>query len=133
MSKKKKAPEPTFEESLNQLSEIVRELEQGNLTLDESLARYEQGIQHLGQCQAKLAKAERKIEVLSGFDRDGNPITQRFDDKEMTLQQKAANRSRRRTAQPAASTQEDSGDKENGPPAAADLDEGDVDVNGTLF
>lgn len=126
MAKKKKAPKPdlSFEEVLSRLTEVVRELEQGNLTLDESLARYEEGIGHLNQCQQKLASAERKIEVLSGFDREGNPVTQRFDDKEMTLEQKADNRSRRRTARPSS---------KSGETQSSSSEPDDVDVDGTLF
>lgn len=93
---------PTFEDALMRLADAVRQLEEGNLSLDESLSRYEEGIRHLSQCQKILTSAERKIEVLSGFDADGNPVTQSFDDEVMTLEEKADTRSRRRTANPTA-------------------------------
>ena len=88
----------SFEGALYRLADAVRQLEQGNLSLDESLAQYEDGIRHLSQCQRILETAERKIEVLSGFDADGNPITEDFDDENMSLEEKAEERSRRRSA-----------------------------------
>lgn len=88
----------SFEDALYRLADAVRQLEQGNLSLDESLAQYEDGIRHLSQCQKILETAERKIEILSGFDADGNPITEDFDDENMTLAKKADERSRRRSA-----------------------------------
>lgn len=89
-----------FEDALYRLADAVRQLEQGNLSLDESLAQYEQGIRYLSQCQKVLETAERKIEILSGFDADGNPVTQDFDDgEEMSLEEKADERSRRRSAE----------------------------------
>jgi exodeoxyribonuclease VII small subunit len=89
----------TFEESLAELEKIVSELESGKLGLSEALARYEQGVSHLKSCQQMLERAERKIELLSGVDADGNPITQPFNEGESeTLEEKAAARGGRRTA-----------------------------------
>jgi exodeoxyribonuclease VII small subunit len=89
----------SFEESLEELEKIVAELESGKLGLSEALARYEQGVQHLKGCQQLLERAERKIELLSGIDADGNPITQPFDDLDIdSLEAKAAARGQRRTA-----------------------------------
>ena len=70
----------SFEESLDELEKIVAELESGKLGLSDALARYEQGVKHLKACQQLLERAERKIELLSGVDADGNPITQPFDE-----------------------------------------------------
>ena len=89
---------PSFEDALHRLADSVRQLEEGNLSLDDSLARYEEGIRYLSQCQKILETAERKIELLSGFDAEGNPITKRVEDESMTLEQKAEERSRRRSA-----------------------------------
>ncbi len=71
----------TFEESMEQLRSIVRELEEGNLSLSDSLKKYESGIGHLQQCYEDLAMAERKIQQLVRVDQDGKLITQPFDDK----------------------------------------------------
>jgi exodeoxyribonuclease VII small subunit len=88
----------SFEESLEELETIVAELESGKLGLSEALGRYEQGVGHLKACQQLLERAERKIELLSGVDADGNPITQPFDEGEAdSLEAKAASRGQRRT------------------------------------
>ena len=55
----------TFEESMARLEEIVRTLEGGNATLDESLKLYEEGIALVRVCSAKLDDAEKKIKLLN--------------------------------------------------------------------
>jgi exodeoxyribonuclease VII small subunit len=102
MAKKKPTPRDecvaSFEESLKELEKIVAELESGKLGLSDALARYEQGVKHLKSCQHLLERAERKIELLSGIDADGNPITQPFDEGDVdSLEAKAAARGQRRT------------------------------------
>lgn len=88
---------PDFEESLEELEVLVRRLEDGRLGLSESLECYEQGVKRLKTCYLALEKAERKIELLAGVDSEGNPITEPLDDTELTLQQKADSRSKRRS------------------------------------
>jgi exodeoxyribonuclease VII small subunit len=113
---------PSFEESLGELEAIVTELESGKLGLSEALARYEEGVQHLKSCHQLLERVERKIELLSGMDAEGNPITEPFDEREhVSLEEKAAARGRRRTSDTTAST----GKRQ--PP------EGDIDDAGRLF
>jgi exodeoxyribonuclease VII small subunit len=90
-------PQSSFEESLERLEQIVRQLEQGRLGLSESLDVYAQGIKHLKQCYQTLEAAERKIELLAGVDAQGNPITQPFDDAQLSLDEKAEARSDRRS------------------------------------
>ncbi|MGE5560108.1 MAG: exodeoxyribonuclease VII small subunit [Chloroflexota bacterium] len=58
------APEPTFEQALQRLEAIVARLESGELTLDESLALFEEGVRLSRVCSARLADAEQKIERL---------------------------------------------------------------------
>lgn len=70
--------ETTFEESLASLEGIVAKLESGELGLGESLDAYEQGIGQLKKCHQLLAAAERRVEILSGLDADGNPILESF-------------------------------------------------------
>ena len=53
-----------FEESLSRLEKIVEEMEAGDLTLDESLARYEEGVKALKKCYELLRDAEKRVEVL---------------------------------------------------------------------
>jgi exodeoxyribonuclease VII small subunit len=77
----KKKNSPTFEESLDSLKKIVSELEQGKLTLGESLERYESGVRSLRECYDQLQEAQRKIEKLVKIDENGNLITEPFDDQ----------------------------------------------------
>jgi exodeoxyribonuclease VII small subunit len=89
---------PSFEQALAQLERIVSSLEEGQTGLSDSLAQYEQGVQLLRQCHDLLAQAERKIEVLAGFDAQGNPVTEPFHDPGgESLEEKAEGRSRRRS------------------------------------
>jgi exodeoxyribonuclease VII small subunit len=55
---------PDFETSLKELEEIVGQLETSDLTLDETLAKYESGIKIYKQCYQVLEKAEKKINIL---------------------------------------------------------------------
>lgn len=55
---------PDFEQSLAELEAIVDKLEQGDLTLDESLQHFERGVQLTRTCQAALKDAEQKVEIL---------------------------------------------------------------------
>lgn len=80
MAKKKAAKSPAetlgFEQSLKEVEQIVGQLESGELGLTDSLENYERGIGHLKQCHALLDAAEQRVSVLSGFDADGNPVTE---------------------------------------------------------
>jgi exodeoxyribonuclease VII small subunit len=89
--------ELSFEESLRQLEEIVGLLEGGQLGLSESLAQYEQGVKYLKFCYRQLERAERKIELLSGVDAEGRVQSQPFAEADMSLEEKQAARSRRRS------------------------------------
>ena len=55
---------PNFEISLKELEEIVEQLEKGDTSLDETLAKYEKGIKIYKQCYQILGKAEKKINIL---------------------------------------------------------------------
>lgn len=65
----------TFETSLNELEKIVRGLEEGDLSLEDSLKLFENGVKLSRECQERLNQAERRIEVLLK-DEDGNPALQ---------------------------------------------------------
>ncbi len=54
-----------FESALKSLEEIVTKLESGDLTLDKSLELFEEGVGISRFCNAKLAEAERKVEILT--------------------------------------------------------------------
>ena len=53
-----------FEEALKDLEEVVDRLEQGNLSLKDTLSEYEDGIKLYKQCTALLEDAEKKIQIL---------------------------------------------------------------------
>jgi len=56
--------EKSFEISLEELEQIVNRLEDGDLPLEESLDLFEKGIKLSRECRERLAKAERRIEIL---------------------------------------------------------------------
>jgi exodeoxyribonuclease VII small subunit len=65
MSKKPRtADSPDFEKSLAELEQIVERMEQGELSLDESLKQFERGVALTRSCQTALQQAEQKVEIL---------------------------------------------------------------------
>ena len=82
----------TFEQSLAELEAIVHQLEDGELGLAESLARYEQGVRHLKHCYQLLQSAEQKIDLLTGVADDCSPITEPFATGAATLEESAGRR-----------------------------------------
>ena len=68
----------TFESSLEELERIVRQLEQGELTLEKSLELFEQGVKLSRDCQERLNQAERRIEILMR-DNQGRASVRPFD------------------------------------------------------
>jgi exodeoxyribonuclease VII small subunit len=58
------AAAPDFERSLAELEAIVDKLEQGELSLDESLKHFERGVQLTRVCQTALKQAEQKVQIL---------------------------------------------------------------------
>lgn len=54
----------TFEAALSELEAIVSTMEAGKLPLDESLAKYQRGIELLRECNGALRAAEQKIAIL---------------------------------------------------------------------
>lgn len=62
----------SFEAALKRLEEIVRKLESGEATLDESIELYGEGDRLKQQCEARLQAAQARIEKIQ-FGRDGQP------------------------------------------------------------
>ncbi|AFS00319.1 exodeoxyribonuclease VII small subunit [Lentilactobacillus buchneri] len=62
----------TFEEKMDQLETIVNQLEQGNVSLEESMAKFKAGIQLSEQLQDTLTKAEHTMAKM--MDKDGNEV-----------------------------------------------------------
>lgn len=60
MPEKKKS----FEENITELEEIVRRLEQGDASLDESLSLFEKGVKLSKSCSSMLDNAEKKVNIL---------------------------------------------------------------------
>jgi exodeoxyribonuclease VII small subunit len=69
----------TFEQALAELEKIVRDLENGQIGLEESLTHYEKGVTLLKRCYSQLQQAEQKIILLRGLDSDNQPIAQAFE------------------------------------------------------
>lgn len=59
----------TFEEALARLEEITTELEDGDLSLEKSLKKFDEGIKLAEFCNAQLTEAKAKVEIL--LERDG--------------------------------------------------------------
>jgi exodeoxyribonuclease VII small subunit len=74
---KKKLENLTFEESLSELDTIVHNLEQGELSLEESMALFERGLSLSQISQSKLQAAEQKVKIL--LERNGEQQLSNFD------------------------------------------------------
>ncbi len=70
MAKKKATPD--FEKALAELEALVEKMEQGDMSLEESLKSFERGIQLTRTCQQALEEAEQKVEQLLA--EDGEPV-----------------------------------------------------------
>ena len=66
-----------FEESMKKLETLVSELENGNLNLDESVKKFEEGMKIAKQCNNILEDAEKKITIL--LEKDGELKEENFD------------------------------------------------------
>ncbi|SFN75175.1 Exodeoxyribonuclease VII small subunit [Formivibrio citricus] len=65
MAKAAKMPE-SFESGLTELESLITALESGNAPLEDSLAKYQRGVELLRFCEGKLADAEQRVRVLEG-------------------------------------------------------------------
>ena len=79
MSKKKEAAFD-FEKALEQLEELVSSMEDGELTLEDSLQAFEKGIKLTRECQAALKKAEQKVQVLINENGDTEELEMEHDE-----------------------------------------------------
>jgi len=55
----------TYEQQLQQLETLIKQLENGDLSLDQTLAAYEQGVALIRVCQQQLEQAEQRIQLLA--------------------------------------------------------------------
>ena len=67
-----------FEEMMQSLENIAKDLESGNLTLDESVKKFEEGMGISKECSKILEDAEKKISILIK-DNDGKIVEEKFD------------------------------------------------------
>lgn len=66
-----------FEKAMEELEKITTELEKGNLSLDESVEKFEEGMKLSKQCNDMIKKAEKKITIL--LQKDGKIEEEKFD------------------------------------------------------
>ena len=71
-------PEFNFEEALEELERLVSSMEEGELSLEDSMKAFEKGIKLTRECQTALQKAEQKVQIL--LNESGE--TQAFDVKD---------------------------------------------------
>lgn len=64
-SPSEESPVARFEQSLEELEQLVEKMETGDLTLEQSLAAYERGVGLYRQCQGALEQAELRVRLLS--------------------------------------------------------------------
>ena len=74
----KQQPEFNFEEALEELERLVSSMEEGELSLEDSMMAFEQGIKLTRECQTALQKAEQKVQILL----NDSGETQAFDVKD---------------------------------------------------
>lgn len=80
VKKIKKTETISFEDSIKKLEIIVKELESGELPLEEAIKKFESGIKYSMHCNELLDKTEKKISILVEDD-DGNIKETPFNDK----------------------------------------------------
>lgn len=66
-----------FEESMKKLEQIAEELEKGDLNLEESLTKFEEGMELSKKCNEIIEKAEKKITIL--LEKDGEIVEENFE------------------------------------------------------
>ena len=70
-----------FEKKLNRLEEIVQKMEKGDLSLDESLKLFEEGVKLSRDCHSQLTNAEAQVKKLVSVDSSGKATTEDFKDE----------------------------------------------------
>lgn len=67
-----------FEKKLGRLEEIVEKMETGELSLEDSLKLFEEGVKLSRECNVQLTDAEQKVKLLLGVDENGQPVSRDF-------------------------------------------------------
>jgi len=76
-----KTKEIDFEKALSELETLVTKMESGDLSLEESLKAFEDGVKLTRDCQSRLASAEQRVKVL--MEQQGELITADFDEDDL--------------------------------------------------
>ena len=71
---------PTFEDSMKRLEQIVRAMERGDVALDDSLKLFQEGTELVRNCRKMLDDAELQVKVISAS-ADGSPVEEVFADE----------------------------------------------------
>ena len=71
--------EPSFEQAIDKLEDLIEQIESGEVGLEEAIAQYEQGQALIKRCRGILDKAERRIAELTQ-DADGKPTITEADE-----------------------------------------------------
>lgn len=69
-----------FEKKLKRLEDIVEKMEAGELSLDDSMKLFEEGVKLSRECQSQLSHAEQKVKVLLSVDPEGKAVVRDFDE-----------------------------------------------------
>jgi len=68
-----------FEDSIEELEQLVEQMEQGDISLEESLKSFERGVKLTSTCQKALQDAEHKVQIL--LEKNGNKTLEPFSDE----------------------------------------------------
>jgi len=66
LSSQQVSPDTKFEAALQELEQVVRDMESGQLSLEDSIAAFHKGSELLRHCQNQLCRAEQQIRILEG-------------------------------------------------------------------
>lgn len=95
-----------FEKAIEKLEKIVADLESGEVSLEEALKKYEEGVKLSQICQERLSQAEKKIEILSrGL--DGSLVRKDFEGESDLSVEETGKKSAVRKSRPARSDEEE--------------------------
>lgn len=71
---------PTFEDNMKRLEQIVRAMERGDVPLDDSLKLFQEGTELVRNCRNMLNEAELQVKIITASD-DGSPVEEVFVDE----------------------------------------------------
>lgn len=82
MSKSTQQNEPSFEDAMQRLDEIVAGMEDSQLSLEEMISNYEEGVSLLKLCRQRIDGARRRVELISGDLEGGKASLSPFEETE---------------------------------------------------